>query len=108
MLEDIVSIIESFPELNEIARRRSTSVKRLILSAVRKWDKEFVPADAKSSDLLDIGEHPRRISHEDAVVLYKRLSKYFAKKGMEQTEPVVRKANSAKAAGARWPQKRAR
>jgi hypothetical protein len=97
----IVSVVTNYPEIEEIGMRRNVSPADLVLLGVRKFDRDYVPDDASAEELLRI-HHTGTLNEDSAKDLYRQLSRYFARKGVQNLSPEERKKFGEQGAKKRW------
>jgi len=100
LLEEIAELITTYDEVRKVCARRNVGIKRLVLSAIRLWDKEYDIRAASTEGLPTVDG--KRMSMEEARTLYGDLSRYFSKLRMMATPVAIRKKNAKDGAKTRW------
>jgi hypothetical protein len=67
----------------------------------RKFDRDFVPEDASVEELLRV-QQARTLSEDAARDLYRRLSRYFAQKGIQNLSSEDRRKYGKQGGLKRW------
>jgi hypothetical protein len=98
----LISVVTNYPEIEEIGARRNIKPADLVLLGVRKFDRDFVPDDGSPEELLRIHPTGTLLNERDAHDLYRQLSRYFARKGIQKLSPEERKQYGKQGGLARW------
>ena len=101
MLSDIAWIVNHYPQFREIGARCGLEVPQLLLQSVKKFDREFLESSEPAGSTFLV-EESGALQYDDAKALYRRLSRFFAKHGMQEVSKAERKKRGARGAEKRW------
>lgn len=100
LIEAIGWVLTHYELLQGMAAKKSLPVEQFLNKSVRLLDREpSTPIDPDNFVDEWISEP---LSYEDTRALYKRISKFFAKKGTDATPASVLKKRGQDASRARW------
>ena len=105
LLDDFGWFVTHYSWLRDTAAEMGLSFRNLITGAVRKFRHEFEPTPASADEEFWV-EKAGAHSYEDARILYRRLSRFFAHKGASKTSAADFRKRGAKGAAKRWGKKK--